>query len=146
MRWSNVLSICIALDAVLTADELRTFALGILLNVATTCDTFVLVALLLVNDHLLTYRMVQLRGFQRVGCDDLDLTEVLATLRDEVLGLHDALVLRNNRHGVARMRVILVVCPFMLVQQRQVRKNLTAYVAFETYIGNSVLKESKTVS
>lgn len=121
LRRPHVLSVGVVLDAGFAANELRAFALSILLYMPAARDAFVFVALLvlLLLDHRdrLAQRMVQLRRLQRVSSDDLNLPEVVAALGDEILSLDDALVLRDHRDGVA-VGIILVVSSFMLVEER----------------------------
>lgn len=142
LRGPNVLRVRVILNAGLAANQFGAFALRVLLDVAAASYAFVLVAfvLRLLDDvHLFAERVMDLSGLQRFGSHDLNLPEVLTALRDQILSLDEAGILRDDRDGLT-MRVVLVVRPFVLVEERQVREYLTAHITFEAYVGNGVLK------
>lgn len=84
---------------------------------------------------------MQLSWLERICRHDLDLPEIVATFTDEILSLDDPGVLRHHRDGLV-VRVILVVGPLVLVQQREVGEYLTAHITFEANVGYSVLEEA----
>lgn len=122
MSGPHVLSVGIILNATFATNKLRTFALAVLLDVTAASYALVLVAfllgLLLHHTDLFANGVMELSRFQRVCGDDLNLTQILTALRNEILSLNDALVLCNDCHRVA-MRIILIVRSLMLIQQRQ---------------------------
>lgn len=141
------MSVGVVLDAIFTTNEFRAFALRVVLEMRATRNTFVLVALLmrllLTHVDLLADGVVKLSGLQRIGRDNLNLPQVLTTLGYQLLSLNELSgILRNHRDGFT-VRVILIVSSLVLIEQRQMREDLTADVALEADVGDCVLKSGK---
>lgn len=84
--------------------------------------------------------MVELGRLQRLGRHNLDLAEILTAFCDELLGLDQlARVLRHHRDGFTVL-ILLIVGSLVLIEERQMREDLTANVALEADVGNCVLK------
>jgi regulator of sigma D len=69
-----------------------------------------------------------LEGFSR---DNLN-AKILAAFCNEVLGL-DYIWLGHDRHRI-RVRIVLIMRSLVLIEEREVWKNLAANVAFETNV------------
>jgi len=122
LRGPSALSVDVVLNAVVAANQLRSFAFGVVREMCAARNTlgFVVLVAVLHNTKLFVYGMMELSWLQRFGRNDLDLSEILAAFVNEILRLHDVgLLLRDNCHGVVVVRrIVLIVRALVLVEER----------------------------